>query len=167
LVQQKSDPAFNSAEGYETGHSQPCKDCDQDIVKYKTDLPYDADVTSTQAHYKAQEADRGGQFNFDPEPFQQPFKSEEQYRYSAAQRDVANNDASQSLADLLPQREPSQQATNAIVQEKSKTAVKSASRTSEKVEAKSRTAMKTQTKAEKMQSFQAMRKKMMSNWGTK
>jgi len=80
---------------------------------------------------------------------------------------VANNDASQSLADLLPQREPSQQATNAIVQEKSKTAVKSASRTSEKVEAKSRTAMKTQTKAEKMQSFQAMRKKMMSNWGTK
>ena len=118
-------------------------------------------------HYKAQEAERGGKFDFDPEPFLQPFKSEEQYRYSAAQRDVANNDASQSLADLVPQRKPSQQAANAIVQEKSKTAVKSASKTSEKVGAKSKAALKTQTKSEKMQSFQAMRKKMMSNWGTK
>ena len=130
-------------------------------MKYKTDLPYDADIASTQAHYRAQEAERGAKFDFDPEPFQQPF------RYSVAQRDAANYDASQSLADLLPQQEPPQQAANAIVQEKSKTAVKSASRTSEKVEAKSRATMKTQTKAEKMQSFQAMRKKMMSNWGTK
>lgn len=60
-------------------------------------------------------------------------------------------------------------APQSIVQAKSsqkssqKTAVKSESKVKAKVEAKT----KAQTKAEKMNTFVAMRKKMMSNWGTK
>jgi len=54
---------------------------------------------------------------------------------------------------------------NAIVQEKSfsKSAVKSQNKSATKATAKTGV----QTKAEKMNSFVSMRKRMMSNWGTK
>jgi len=44
-VDVRSDPAFNSDDGYETRHMNP-SDKD-DIVEYKTDNAYDSDIIAT------------------------------------------------------------------------------------------------------------------------
>lgn len=53
----RSDPAFNSDDGYETRHMNPSDD--KDIVKYQTDLPYDEDIQNTKTHIKAVESKEG------------------------------------------------------------------------------------------------------------
>lgn len=62
---------------------------------------------------------------------------------------------------FLAQGKADSSKDQSIVQQKS--AVKTQAKTAVKAEAKT----KAQTHAEKMASFTAMRKKMMSNWGTK
>jgi 5'-deoxynucleotidase YfbR-like HD superfamily hydrolase len=114
------------------------------IIEYPHDLAYDSDVIATQAHTKASEAALG--HKFDPVPF------------LAVQQKYDSDDAqeAQALSDADSQPTSLAQASSG-----QKTAVKSQSKA--KAEAKATA----QTKAEKMTSFVAMRKRMMSNWGTK
>ena len=138
----RSDPPFNSDDGYETRYMNPSDD--EKIVKYQTDNALDSDIVSTQKHYK--DGEKKENHNFDPVKF-------------LVQQKEDNVDEYHSLAEFAPQLS----RPNAIVQEKSyaKNSVKSHNKM--KAEAKTQA----QTKSEKMGSFVAMRKKMMSNWGTK
>ena len=61
----RSDPAFNSDDGYETRHMNPSDD--KEIVEYPHDLPYDSDIVSTKAHLKDSEEKQG--HKLDPIPF--------------------------------------------------------------------------------------------------
>ena len=99
----------------------------------------------------------------DPVPYLTVQTKDQDIQDAQALADIARAQEALNQMDFAPQTSaPSPQN---IVQEKSKqkTAVKSESKTKGKVEAKA----KVQTKAEKMNNFVAMRKKMMSNWGTK
>jgi hypothetical protein len=60
-----SDPAFNSDDGYETRHMNPSDE--KEIVKYKTDLPYDSDIATTQKNLKDMETRED--HKFDPIPY--------------------------------------------------------------------------------------------------
>ena len=64
-VDVRSDPPFNSHEGYETRYMNPSED--KDIVEYKTDNALDSDIISTQAHYKDQQTKQS--HDFDPTKF--------------------------------------------------------------------------------------------------
>lgn len=140
---------------------------DKDIVKYKTDNALDSDVIATQKHFKAEEKQQG--HSFDPVKFLAQTKDQDMDYENAEQmaqhEQMANEDPAAALGELAsaPQSAP----PTAIAQEKShhKSAVKSKA----KVQAKAKTEAKTkaQTHAEKMNAFVSMRKKMMSNWGTK
>ena len=138
-VDLRSDPAFNSDDGYETRYMNPSDK--EKIIQYPHDLAYDSDVIATQAHIKGSESNLG--HKFDPVPFlavQQKYDSDE----------TQEGQESQAPADSEPQSMAQQSSSQ-----------KSAVKTQVKAKAKA------QTKAEKMSSFVAMRKKMMSNWGTK
>lgn len=149
MVDVRSDPAYNSDDGYETRHSNPSDD--KEIVKYQTDLPYDSDIADSQKHLKEMEKKEG--HKLDPIP------------YLTVQTKDQDGQEAMALPELASAFSGSKPQPQNIVQEKStsKTAVKSGSKASTRVEAKA----KVQTKAEKMSNFVAMRKKMMSNWGTK
>lgn len=162
MVDVRSDPAYNSDDGYETRHCNPSDE--KDIVKYKTDLPYDSDIQDSQKHLKEMEGKES--HKLDPIPYLTVQTKDQDVQEAQALADLAR--ASEALnADMIPQT--AAPAPQSIVQAKStqkssqKTAVKSESKTKAKVEAKA----KAQTKAEKMNTFVAMRKRMMSNWGTK
>lgn len=152
----RSDPPFNSHEGYETRYMNPSDP--KDIVEYKTDNALDSDIVATQAHYKAQQTKQD--HDFDPTKF-----------LAQTSEDNIEEALPQALStfELAPQTSipNSSMLPNSIAQEKSttKTSVRQQAKSQAKVEAK--LGAKSQTKAEKMNSFVSMRKKMMSNWGTK
>lgn len=83
---ERSDPPFNSDDGYETRYMNPSDD--KDIVKYKTDNALDSDVIATQKHFKQQEKEQS--HNFDPVKF-------------LAQTKEIDNGEPQSLSDMAPQ----------------------------------------------------------------
>lgn len=75
-VDLRSDPAFNSDDGYETRYMNPSEK--EKIIQYPHDLAYDSDVIATQAHIKEGESNLG--HKFDPVPFlavQQKYDSDE------------------------------------------------------------------------------------------
>ena len=85
-----------------------------------------------------------------------------------AQREqMANEEPAAALGELAPA--PQSTPPTAIAQEKSqhKSAVKSKAKAKVQAKAKTEAKTKAQTHAEKMSAFVSMRKKMMSNWGTK
>lgn len=145
-VDVRSDPAYNSDEGYETRFMNPSDE--KDIVKYKTDLPYDGDIIDTKAHLKESESTQG--HKLDPIPFLAQTKEQDV--------PVAQQQDYQSLNEYPQTSRPSQFSQG---KHHAKTAVKGKS--GHKAEAKT----KLKTHAEKMQDFVSMRKRMMSNWGTK
>lgn len=159
MVDMRSDPAYNSDDGYETRHMNPSDE--KEIVKYKTDLPYDSDIQDSQKHLKQMESQES--HKLDPVPYLTVQTKDQDIQEAQALADIERAQEALRLSDVAPQA--SVPAPQSIVQEKSthKTSVKSESKTKTKVEAKA----KAQTKAEKMNTFVAMRKKMMSNWGTK
>jgi hypothetical protein len=144
---------------------------DKDIVKYKTDNALDSDVIATQKHFKAEEKQQG--HNFDPVKFLAQTKDQDMdYTYEngeqmAQHEQMANEEPQAALGDLAsaPQLTP----VTAIAQEKAqhKSAVKSKAKAKVQAKAKTEAKTKAQTHAEKMNAFVSMRKKMMSNWGTK
>lgn len=60
-----SDPAFNSDDGYETRHMNPSDE--KEIVEYKTNLPYDSDIVTSQKNLKDMESKES--HKLDPIPF--------------------------------------------------------------------------------------------------
>ena len=144
---------------------------DKEIVKYKTDNALDSDVIATQKHFKAEEKQQG--HSFDPVKFLAQTKDQDMdYGYEngeqMAQREqMANEEPAAALGELAPA--PQSTPPTAIAQEKSqhKSAVKSKAKAKVQAKAKTEAKTKAQTHAEKMSAFVSMRKKMMSNWGTK
>lgn len=124
---------------------------EKDIVKYNTENPLDPDIISTQSHFKQQEQKQEHQF--DPTKFLAQQQSGEEVQEETSSGRVA-----------APKPVP---AVTSVAQQKSSTknSVKQQGKSAAKTEAK--VASKAQTKAEKMNAFVQMRKKMMSNWGTK
>jgi hypothetical protein len=57
----RSDPAYNSDDGYETRYCNPSDP--EEEAHYKTDNAYDSDVISTQAHLKQAESDKDHKLN--------------------------------------------------------------------------------------------------------
>lgn len=72
-VDVRSDPAYNSDDGYETRYMNPTDE--KEIVKYKTDLPYDSDIVTTKANLKKSEDTEG--HKLDPIPFLEVQESQE------------------------------------------------------------------------------------------
>lgn len=157
-VDVQSDPAFNSDDGYETRHANPSDE--KEIVEYKTGLPYDSDIATTQKNIK----DAGGKF--DPIPFLAQQSAQDVVSQDDAQGDQESSSYQnyfESAAQQPTSTVGSFQQNNSQEQATVKTAVKTNTEVKQKVEAKTTA----QTKSEKMNSFVQMRKSMMSNWGTK
>jgi len=61
----RSDPSYNSDDGYETRYMNPSDE--KEIVKYQTDNALDSDVIATQKHFREEE--KKTDHKFDPVKF--------------------------------------------------------------------------------------------------